>query len=226
MDIYVLGSGPTIGHIDPQFFEHKHVIATNRVAERLGLYDLPVRRLLTHTHYQWEDAYPLAEKYPQHFFYTPMGDQGFAGQPGRTDLRNVVHYPHKPTKYEFNVDEAWPDHPNGILVGSTSLHGSMHLACKVRASTIILVGADCGILDGHTNQTGYVSGNLAGDDPLAWLGRWELHLRAVADKLRAEYGVRIHSLNPFVNLNLEGHQWTSPVTPTGAGHLASQSSGQ
>jgi hypothetical protein len=78
------------------------------------------------------------------------------------------------------------------------------------ARNVILVGADCGLLDGEANQAGYKSGNLTGDDPLSWLGRWEQHLRAVSDKLRAVYGVRIYSLNPFVNLNLEGHEWTKP----------------
>ena len=211
MDIYVLGSGPTISHIRPRFFENKHVIATNRVAERLGLYSVDCRRLFTHSHYH-EDTYELAQKYPRHFFWTPMGDQGFPGQPGRVDLANVMHYPHQPTKYEFDVDDAWPTHESGLIVGSTSVHGSMHLACKLGASTVILVGVDCGLLDGQANQTGYQSGNLASGDQLQWLARWELHLRAVKDRLRAVYGVDFHSLNPFINLNLEGHSWTNPLS--------------
>lgn len=210
MDIYVLGSGPTIGHINPRFFDNKHVVATNMVGERLGLYERDCRRLFTHSHYH-QDTYELAEKHPRHFFWTPEGDQGFAGQPGRTDLANVTHYPHQPTKYDFNVDEAWPG-SDGLIVGSTSVHGSMHLACKLGASTVILVGVDCGLLDGQANQAGYQSGNLVTSDELQWLARWELHLRQVKERLRAVYGVDFYSMNPFVNLNLEGHVWTNPLT--------------
>lgn len=207
-DIYVLGSGPTLTFIDPDFFTGKTVIATNTVGERLGLYTREVR-LFTHSHYQWEDTYPLAEKYPNHFFWVPEGHRGFAGTPGRTDLANVFHYPHQPTVYDFTVEKAWPPE-GGLIVGSTSLHGSMHLACLLGARNVILVGADCGMIDGQANQDGYQSGNLVNDDTMMWLGRWEQHLRQVKDALTARYGVRIYSLNPFLNMNLEGHTWTGP----------------
>jgi len=94
-------------------------------------------------------------------------------------------------------------------VGSTGVHGAMHLACMLGASNIILVGVDCGLLDGKTNHGEYVSGNLASGDVLDWLARWDGHLRQVKNVLIDVYGVRIYSLNPFVNLNLEGHEWTA-----------------
>lgn len=204
---YVLGSGPTLDPIHPSFFDDQNVVATNAVAERLGLYERgECRKLLTHSHYH-EETYELAEKYPSYMFWTPQGDRGFEGKPGRTDLNNVFHYPHKPTSFNFTVDGAWPDNPTGLVVGSTSVHGSIHLACKFGASHVILVGVDCGMLDGKANQHGYVSGNLDSPDPMAWLARWELHLRQVTNRLQQEYDVRIHSLNPFLNLNLEGHEW-------------------
>jgi hypothetical protein len=210
---YVLGSGPTVGLIHPSFYDGEHVVATNLVGERLGLYDrAECQTLLTHSHYH-EDTYRLAESYPQYMFWTPQGDRGFEGKPGRTDLPNVFHYPHKPTEYDFTVAKAWPDNPTGLVVGSTSVHGSIHLACKFGATHIILVGVDCGMLDGQVNQHGYLSGNLAANSPMEWLKRWELHLRQVTNRIQQEYEVRIHSLNPFLNLNLEGHKWQG-VDPT------------
>lgn len=207
-DIWVLGSGPSLTFIDPDFFTGRRVVATNGVGERLGLYKRDVQ-VFTHSHYQWEETYPLAEKYPHHLFWVPEGDRGFAGKPGRTDLPNVHHYPHQPTTYDFTVERAWPP-DGGLIVGSTSLHGSMHLACLLGARNVILVGADCGMIDGQANQTGYQSGNLVNDDTMMWLGRWEQHLRQVKDALTARYGVRIYSLNPFLNMNMEGHTWTGP----------------
>jgi hypothetical protein len=209
-DIWVLGSGATLSHVNPEFFRGKIVVATNRVAERMGLYDMRDVKVYTHTHYHAEDAVPLARQYPRHLFFAPNGEQGHAGLPQESDrLRNITYYPHQPTKYGFTVEEAWPP-VGGLIVGSTSLHGSMHLACVMGARNVILVGADCGLLDGRTNQGGYVSGNLR-SDPLPFLARWNQHLIEVASELREVYGVNIYSLNPFVNLNLEGHEWVSPV---------------
>jgi len=207
MDWYILGSGPTVGMFPPSFYDNKNVVATNLVAERLGLYERDeCLTLLTHSHYHAE-TYELAEKYPNYMFWTPKGDRGFEGSPGRTDLKNVFHYPHKPTSFDFTVDDAKPDNMTGLIVGSTSVHGSMHLACKFGATYGILVGVDCGAIDGKFNQAGYESGNLVTSDPLEWVTRWELHLRQVSNWLSQEYEVRFCSMNPYLNLNLEGHTW-------------------
>ena len=204
-DIYVLGSGATLSHINPHFFEEKIVIATNLVAERLDLYRI-TGQVYTHGHYHI-DMIPLAVKYPN-WFFTPQGNEGLTGQLPDRAPTNLVFYQHKPSHYEFDVDQAWPNSPDGLLVGSTSLHGSMHLAAHMGASNIILVGADCGILDGETNHTDYKSGNLVTSDAKEWLHRWEMHLRQVKRKLIQEYpGLEIYSLNPFLNPNLEGHKW-------------------
>jgi hypothetical protein len=209
-DIYVLGSGATLSHINPSFFAGKIVVATNRVAERIDLYD-NCDWLYTHGHYH-VDMFPLAHKYPQ-WFFAPRGDEGLDREPPADVPPNVVLYDHKVSQYEFDVDQSWPDSPNGLLVGSTSLHGSMHLAAHLGASTMILVGADCGILDGETNHGEYKSGNLVTSDSRMWLQRWEMHLRQVKRKLIEQYPhIGIYSLNPFLNLNIEGHKWEGTVS--------------
>ena len=209
-DIYVLGSGATLSHINPSFFADKVVVATNYVAERLNLYD-NCDWLYTHGHYHAE-MLVLAQKYPQ-WFFAPQGDRGYAGQPPAGAPKNIIFYEHKPTDYNFEPDEAWPDSPNALIVGSTSIHGSMHLAAHLGASTIILVGVDCGILDGETNHAGHQLGDLGGTSAEDWLSRWEIHLRKMKQKLKKEYpGLGIYSLNPFLNLNLEGHRWEGTVS--------------
>ena len=206
-DVYVLGSGPSLTFVDPLFFTGKVVVATNKVAERLGLYDY-VSDLYTVSHYH-SDVEELAALHPMHDYFTPEGDQGFAGEPYKTDYPAAVNfYRNKVTSFDFDVDRMWPDDPDSeLIVGSTSMHAAMHFACLLGASTVLMVGADCGMIDGQSNQSGYVSGNL--DRPLQeqaeWLARWEKHLRAVANKLRSHYSVNIMSINPFINLNLESH---------------------
>jgi len=201
---YVIGSGSTLDYIDPGFFVGANVIAVNEVATRLGMYNMDIN-LYTFSHYHHE-TFALAEMYPGHQFHLPEGDRGFAGKPTER-YRNVTFYPHYPTTFDFDPSKKWPK--DGILMGSTSVHGAMHLACKMGATNIVLVGVDCGELDGKVNHGQYVSGNLAGGGSLEWLARWDDHLRQVKRVLTEEYGVRIYSLNPFVNFNLEGHTWVS-----------------
>lgn len=205
--MWVLGSGATMDYVDPGFFDGKHVIAVNRAGERLRLYDrLPT--LATVTHYIYEDVIPLAEAYPDHHFYAPIHDQGFAHTATGPALPNVTYYPHRGTDYAFTPEPwDWPD--DGLIMGSTSMHAAMHLACRMGAANVILVGADCGLLDDKTNHGAYQSGNLTHQSRMDFLARWDEHLRLVKDVLVECYGVRVHSLNPFVNPNMEGHTWTS-----------------
>lgn len=203
--IWVLGSGPTAGLISDDFWIGKLVVAVNQAGERHDLYRKYRCGVFTHSHYHAADVLPLARKYPYHYFVAPEGEQGFAGEPAER-LPNVIYYPHFSTQWDFEPRAK----ENGLVVGSTSLHGAMHLAAWMGARAVIMVGADCGKLDGQVNESGYLSGNLSGDDPMPFLERWDQHLRLMADWLREEYGVLVYSLNPFVNLNLEGHMWEGP----------------
>jgi hypothetical protein len=78
----------------------------------------------------------------------------------------------------------------------------MHLAAHLGASTIILVGADCGQIDGKDRVNDY---QVQGGHTL-----WQLydgHHQLMKQYLEKRYGVKVHSLNPFINLNLEGHRF-------------------
>lgn len=206
-DVYVLGSGATLDYFEPSFFRNKAVIAVNRAAERLNLYEKNPD-IITFSHYHHEDVYPLAERYPHHWFVTPEGDQGLDGHPSERP-HNVIYFPHPPTVYDFNVHTA--QYRDGLIVGSTSAHGAMHLACALEARFVWLAGIDCGVLDGKTNHgTHPLMASPDGRSDLEVLTRWETHLREVKSYLVSRYGVGIHSINPFLNPNLEGHTWEGP----------------
>jgi hypothetical protein len=103
----------------------------------------------------------------------------------------------------FDTAEHWPTHDDHLVCGPTSLHMGMHFAAYLGAKFIILAGADCGILDERDAIEGYAPG-----DPKPY-PVWEQQLPKVAKKLRS-MGVGVMSLNPFVNLTLEGHSFRSP----------------
>jgi hypothetical protein len=80
---------------------------------------------------------------------------------------------------------------------------TMHFAAYLGAAHIVLVGADCGLLDNSSNFAGYG----IGDNPF---DVWQRTLTGVADQIRAT-GTSVHSLNPFVNFALEGHSFHGPT---------------
>jgi hypothetical protein len=104
----------------------------------------------------------------------------------------------------FDTAEHWPTHDDHLVCGPTSLHMGMHFAVYLGARFIVLVGADCGTLDDRDAVEGYAPGD---PKPLAV---WEEQLPKVARKLRS-MGVGVMSLNPFVNLALEGHRFRGPT---------------
>lgn len=207
-DIYVIGSGASLSFVNPRFFDNKIIVATNLAAHGLGL---TAKATYVHSHYHENVAFQY-HLHPDWVFVTPAGDRGFS-EPRKTAGENGFHdvwyYEHYPTG-EYEAGKGW--HPDGLIVGPSSIHGSMHLAAILGARNIILCGADCGLIDGKSNYEGYCdeqgntqSGDLITNDTLYWLGRWDHYLRMVRDDLVTHYNVNIVSLNPFVNFNLENH---------------------
>jgi hypothetical protein len=91
--------------------------------------------------------------------------------------------------------------PGSLAFGSSSLHGAMHLAAWLGAKHLVLVGADCGTLDGEHRVAGYIEGHT----PWALYNRHHLLMKQF---LIENYGVTVYSLNPFINFNLEGHRFS------------------
>jgi hypothetical protein len=66
------------------------------------------------------------------------------------------------------------------------------------ASYIVLVGADCGVIDGLNRIEGYPKGHT----PWALYNR---HHKLMKTYIEENYPTKVYSLNPFINFNLEGH---------------------
>ena len=93
--------------------------------------------------------------------------------------------------------------PDGqIVYGSSGIHGAIHLAAHLGAKDIILVGADCGLIDGINNVSEYPI-----PTEIFSFKVWNEHTMILKKWLSENYDTRIYSLNPFINLNLEGHKF-------------------
>jgi len=193
--LWVLGSGPSLNHIDGSFFDDKVTVSTNFSARALGI----------HPHYAFSHYHHNAESL--------LADSSCVVTIERDTLTQSLwqdEQPHHlvlaPTQYDKPPGSAWnpiTSHKPGldqIAYGSSSLHGAMHLAAHLGASYIMLVGADCGTIDGEHRVKDYPDG-----DKLWTL--YNSHHKLMKDYLEQSYPVKVHSLNPFINLNLEGHRF-------------------
>ncbi len=123
------------------------------------------------------------------------------------------------------------EHPDVSVIGSdrivvsySTITSAIHIAAYMGASTIFVCGHDCGAIDGVNSLNSYyhqVQSHQGTEGKyFEWLGQIEDQTLAVVNELRSRFGVRVYSLNPFINLNLEGHSFESAVRLDGIGELS------
>ena len=193
---WVIGSGPSLNFIDPAFFDGKLCVAPNAVGQAIGLksyyffsnyHDLSLdiigdeaivaAVMLAHdtlSQKPWEGVVPQKVAFTRANSYAPPGS---AWDPYRM-----------------------PPPEGQIVYGSSGIHGAIHLAVHLGARDVILVGADCGFIDGVSNAQTYPTTTETFSFRV-----WNEHTIVLKKWLAENYGARVYSLNPFVNLNLEGH---------------------
>jgi hypothetical protein len=105
------------------------------------------------------------------------------------------------------VNRDWPNQETGLYVSWSSITSAMHFAAYLGAKNIILVGHDCGEIDGQSwvKDYGYETGNPSEMAEAKQRNyAFENQSIAVKQRLKELYKCNIYSLNPFINYNLEG----------------------
>ena len=188
---WVLGSGATLNFVDPKFFDDKLCFATNFVGREFGL-----KKFYCFSHYH-QDSFEMSKL--ADFVFVPRLEHGCRSAWPHEEIDNVVLFDseHGAPGERFDpFGEHCPD--TSLVIGSSGLHGTMHLAAYMGCAHIVLVGADCGTLDGQDRFNGYPTGDT-------FWGIYNQHLMLMKQWLWQRFGCTVYSLNPFVNLNLEGH---------------------
>ena len=128
------------------------------------------------------------------------------------DHDNAYCFSHNPrTNGVWLKDEIPNLLEDDIIVSRSTVTTLMHIAAHMGAKNIILCGHDCGKLDDNLYTTGYLekdwtsAGNWDGIN--SFLGKLEDESILVRKYLQNRYNVNIHSINPFLNLGLEGHKF-------------------
>jgi hypothetical protein len=201
---WVFGSGGTLNHLDPEFFAEKLVVSTN-----LGPVEWGVSPDFVFTHYHTVAVEAVKLGVPVATLACDTRTQ----QPWQGEQPdNLVLIPQDSYVGPSDVWDVFGRHKprsDSLAYGSSSLHGTMHLAAHVGAKHLVMVGADCGTLDGKVNVGDYAVLGGPGDTDRI-LSLYNRDHRRMKEWLVANYGVTVYSLNPFINLNLEGHTFVGP----------------
>lgn len=205
-DIYVLGSGPTLNHVPVRFFDRKVLVAANHGA--MTVLDR-VDYLVTKYH---RHAWEYAERWPDIPVVTPRGDMGRTGLNELAGDAPFILVEHNNNPGDTWQPSDWPTVPDGIVATWSTICTAMHWAAYLGAANIIMVGHDCGHIDNAGRVPGYrqAADGVTDDDGDAhmWQG-FDRQSRMVKAELEDRYGCTVTSVNPFINLNLEGHRWSS-----------------
>lgn len=197
-DIWIIAAGPSTGFVDTSFFANKITIGVNRVWTRFVTDYLVVKEQNVLQAAIDSGATVIASKHH-------CGELEYAENKANGSFYVFEHRSNELANVDLDVigtDE--------IIVSYSTITSAMHLAAYMGAANIILVGHDCGGLDGKLNFDSY-------PDPLCkdpgfyrhFLGQIEPQSIKVRDRLREVYGCNIYSLNPFLNFGLEGHKYVS-----------------
>lgn len=216
-DIYVIGAGASCDYLEPSFFKGKNTIGVNKVYKRFQCTYILMKEYIgreNELEMLNSDTTPVIAKW-----YSGNINEGQRqlNTLFTTDPRYYYfdHLENRREIVDLSVIGSPGDHVNDKLVVSYStITTAIHFAAYLGAANIILVGHDCGLLDGKSTFDGYY-GDMIADSPWndlsqykAWLGKIEAQTIAVRNKVKEIYGCNIVSINPFINFGLEGHAYT------------------
>jgi hypothetical protein len=208
-DVYVIGAGASCNFVPPDYFEGKVVIGINRVFRKYRC-DYVIWK--EHGGISWiEDLKASHAK-----FIASKWDSGNIKQ-GKQRLNAdyfttpaVLYFDHLENTREVIDLSVVNKDSNRLVVSYSTITTGIHLAAYLGAKNIIIVGHDCGTIDGREVFDGYNDENTITpwknpNDYRVWLSKIEQQTIDVKNKIALEYGCNIVSLNPFINFGLEGH---------------------
>lgn len=206
-DVYLLGSGASLRYIDKSFFDDKNTVCVNDVA----FHYLPTAKVsVTKYHFT---AIELAEKFPDMKIVASSGHQGAPGAGALPEgYDNIYQFLHNPNRGEATaVRSSFPKEDGYLLASWSTITSAMHFCAYAGAKNIIIAGLDSGSIDGESWVEGYPTGAVEDEktkkENIKRNMDFEQQSIIAKEVIKELYGCNIHSLNPFINFNLEGHKY-------------------
>ena len=212
-DIYVYASGKSCDFVDNTFFKNKIVIGVNQSYKKLK------PKYLVRKEFKLLKTIINDSNIDDVIHFVSCGNCGNQDSKNKEfiekhfkDKSNIVIYNHHQNKMQIT---SLPE-DDMLIVSHSTITTAIHLAAYMGANNIIIVGHDCGLLNGESNFTGYHTEESLSvawkKNPQQqynnWLGKIENHTITLKKLLKDKYGCNVLSLNPFINFNLEGNKFT------------------
>lgn len=200
-DVYVIGSGATLDWFPAGFFDGRIVVGANAGCLSAGI---TPQFVVTKYH---EEAWRLHSERPE----IPVAVSRYQCGNRNTERISddcpfiVLEHPHNTCEKWSEAD--WPA-AGGFVASWSTITTAMHFAAHLGASTIIMVGHDCGTLDAAARLEGYYD-RAERDIDAEMFPVFDRQSRMVKACLERQYGCSVVSMLPFINANMEGHRWSS-----------------
>lgn len=209
-DIYILASGKSLDFFNLDFFNDKISIGINQI------YKIVDTNYLIRKEFKLIEDTILKLKHNQ-FLFVSEGNFGCANKKNKNFIetkykndKRIVLFKHENNKNKIikfpNEDE--------LIVSSSTITSGIHLAAYMGAKNILLVGHDCGSINGEFNCSDYhndasykISWKNGLKDYKKWIGNIERDTIKLKKMIKEKYNCEIYSLNPFINFGLEGNKY-------------------
>lgn len=205
-DIYILASGKSVDFYNEDFFDGKIVIGVNQAYKKIWC-DYLVRKEVKFIKESLEtESLVIVSEYDSGNLNTG-GEKLNTNKVDHDNLYFFEHLDNLHTKIDTSVFGS-----DKIVVSFSTITSAIHIAAYMGAKNIILIGHDCGTIDGEMTFKGYY--DSIKDTPWTdwkqyknWLKVIEGQTKIVKEQVKKHYGANVVSMLPFVSLNLENHSY-------------------
>lgn len=203
-DIWIIAAGASMNYVEPSFFDNKITIGVNRVFRKFDC-----DYIITKDSRGFEQIKSISSSDTKLVLSKHESGNLYQGL-NHVDFEHYI-FEHPPKPNEQPMLQEIKKGKHRLVVSYSTITSALHLAAVMGAKNIMICGHDCGTIDGEATITDYYGEVKPHQKTEAkyvqWLGLIEEHTIAVADTIKREFGCNVHSLNPFVNFNLEGHSY-------------------
>jgi hypothetical protein len=211
-EIYVLGTGSSLNFINKDFWNNKVTIGINLIYKYLPVkYALAQHTSLIRGMVE-SGITAIAPEYDMGMYRRPRfdaPDSDLLGVPRKYYIYkhfNNFLYDFPNNKGYLEIDFSDFDNPETLVAGTTTAT-AIHLAYKLGAKSIILVGLDAGYIDGELHIKGYNPPDAI-QYQFQHLIDSQPQIDLICNEIRKR-GVGVYSINPFNNFRNENHEYKS-----------------
>lgn len=213
-DIYIIASGKSCDFIDNSFFSNKITIGINQTYKKL------IPTYLLRKEFKLLNEIISNDKLQNTTHFISAGDCGSLNIKNKKQIdlldnnkkKNICVYDHNKNEHFNTTIPKLTD--NQLYVSYSTITTAIYLAYYMGAKNIILVGHDCGLIDNKSNFNSYHTEETLkicwkGDSQSQynnWLNKIENQTIILKEFLK-DKNINVVSLNPFINFNLEGHNY-------------------